>query len=386
MRILLLNGPNLNLLGTRDPDVYGDWTLVQLQDAFRGWARGLGVTSVECDQSNHEGVLIDRIHAARGAVDGIVFNPGAYTHTSYALHDAIAAVGVPTVETHISDVETREDWRRRSVVGPACVHRVYGRGIDGYRWALRHLVAMDRHPPTRLAYGTAPEQFADLRLPVGDGPFPVAVIVHGGFWRHQWTRETIELLALDLPRRGVATLNVEYRRVGRAGGDGGATASVDDVVEAVLACLDQQAIDPGHVALLGHSAGAQLAFVAARSLGGQVDRSPRMVVSLAGVLDLVGARAEGVGEGAVAAYLGQRNVEALSPLELVPLGMPTLLAHGTADDEVPMSQTERYAAAAAMAGDQVEVLTGDHDHYAYLQPDDPAWTAVADRVVAALRP
>src|SRR5690606_35506866 len=129
-------------------------------------------------QSNHEGELIDRSHAARTVVDGIVFNPGARTHTSYALHDAIEAVEVPTVEVHISDVESREEWRRHSAVRPACVHTVYGRGLDGYRWALQYLAARSAVPVQRLSYGLRPQQFADLRVPDGEGPFPLAVTVH----------------------------------------------------------------------------------------------------------------------------------------------------------------------------------------------------------------
>lgn len=384
MRILLLNGPNLNLLGTRAPEVYGSTTLPELEILFRGWAADLGVTAVEAFQSNHEGELIDRIHAARTTVDGIVFNPGAYTHTSYALHDAIEAVGIPTVETHISDVEEREAWRRVSAVRPACVHTVYGRGLDSYRWALRHLVARATRPVERLVYGEGAQQFADLRLPDGDGPHPLAVLVHGGFWRHRWTRDTTERAALDLTERGLATLNVEYRRVGPAGGDGGGTASVDDVVEAVVAALAHPAVDTSRWAIAGHSAGGQLALMAARTLALDPDTSPHLAVALAGVVDLEAAVAEGLGGGAAAAYLGGRDPIALSPTALVPLGVRTLLSHGEADLQVPITQSERHLAEAGAAGDDVELLSGPHDHFAYLDPTEPAWVAVAERITAAL--
>ena len=188
MRVLLLNGPNLNLLGTRNTEVYGDTTLADLETMFRGWAADLGVAHVETYQSNHEGHLIDRIHASRGHGRWDRLQPGGLTHTSYALHDAIEAVEIPTVETHISNVEEREDWRRISRIRPACVHTIYGRGVEGYRWALTHLVARAACPVTRITYGHLADQFADLRVPQGDGPFPLAVTVHGGFWRHQWTR------------------------------------------------------------------------------------------------------------------------------------------------------------------------------------------------------
>ena len=140
MRVLILSGPNLNLLGSRDPAVYGTTTLAELEDACRRWGAALGI-EVEAFQSNHEGALIDRIHAAVGAVDAIVFNPGALTHYSYALHDAIEAVPLPTVEVHLSDISRREEWRRTSVVRPACIASIAGKGTEGYREALELLAA-----------------------------------------------------------------------------------------------------------------------------------------------------------------------------------------------------------------------------------------------------
>ncbi len=382
MRVLLLNGPNLNLLGTRRPEVYGDTTLPQLETMFRGWAADLGVSHVETYQSNHEGHLIDRIHAARGAVDGIVFNPGAYTHTSYALHDAIDAVEIPTVETHISNVEEREPWRRISCIRDACVHTVYGRGIDSYRWALSHLVVRAAHPVRPIRYGDHPDQHADLRLPEGDGPFPLAVTVHGGFWRHHWTRDTIERAALDLTSRGVASLNVEYRRVGAGGGG---EESVADVVAAISAGLAHDNVDPGRWAVAGHSAGAQLALAAVDRL--RETASPLLAVSLGGVLDLRRGVAEDLGDGAVRAYLGGADADRLSPMTLRPFGAPVLLAHGRADGEVGVSFAEAFAEANQsldVTPDEVELLVHGGGHYEYLEPADPAWIAVAERIVAAL--
>jgi 3-dehydroquinate dehydratase-2 len=142
MRVLVLSGPNLNLLGSRDPAVYGTMTLAELEEACRRWGAGLGV-EVEAYQSNHEGALIDRIHAAVGSVDAIVFNPGALTHYSFALHDAIEAVPIPTVEVHLSDISRREEWRRTSVVRPACIASIAGKGADGYREALELLAGQE---------------------------------------------------------------------------------------------------------------------------------------------------------------------------------------------------------------------------------------------------
>lgn len=142
MHVLVVNGPNLNLLGTRRPEIYGTTTLRELEDQCRRWGRDLGAT-VTTFQSNHEGALIDAIHDAIGRYDGIVLNPGALTHYSYALHDAIESVPVPVVEVHISDLAMREEeWRRTSVVSAVCETTIGGRGIDGYRDAIALLVGV----------------------------------------------------------------------------------------------------------------------------------------------------------------------------------------------------------------------------------------------------
>ena len=138
MKILVINGPNLNLLGLREPDIYGKRTYSDLIQMIREEADRLDVT-VEFVQSNHEGALVDAIQSAYQTADGIVINPGAYTHTSVALLDAVKAVGVPTVEVHISDPDTREDFRKVSYIRAACVASIKGHGLDGYLEALRFL-------------------------------------------------------------------------------------------------------------------------------------------------------------------------------------------------------------------------------------------------------
>jgi 3-dehydroquinate dehydratase-2 len=135
MRVLVLNGPNLNLLGVRDPDQYGNATLAELEDRCRSWGGDLGI-EVAVAQSNHEGVLIDRLHDAVGRFDGIVINPGALTHYSYSLRDAIEAIGIPTIEVHLSDIRAREAWRAISVIEEVCAASIVGEGADGYRRAL----------------------------------------------------------------------------------------------------------------------------------------------------------------------------------------------------------------------------------------------------------
>ena len=139
MRILILNGPNLNLLGRREPEIYGKTSYAELCEMIAAHCESLGIEHTVL-QSNHEGVLIDALQEAVGCYDGIVFNPAAYTHTSIAIADAVAAIGIPTVEVHISDVSKREDYRRVSYLRSHCVATVSGRGLQGYLDAIDLLV------------------------------------------------------------------------------------------------------------------------------------------------------------------------------------------------------------------------------------------------------
>jgi 3-dehydroquinate dehydratase-2 len=140
VKILVLNGPNLNLLGTREPHIYGTTTLADIERDLEAAAAELGVT-VECVQSNHEGVLIDRIQAAHGDVDGIIINAGAYSHTSLAIRDALSAVAIPYAEVHLSNIFAREPERRHSTLAGGARAVLCGFGAPGYALALRGLVA-----------------------------------------------------------------------------------------------------------------------------------------------------------------------------------------------------------------------------------------------------
>lgn len=138
MKILVINGPNINMVGIREPGVYGKQTFADLLDLLQDTAKELDIT-VEQYQSNHEGDLVDKIQAAYGNTDAIVINPAAYTHTSVAILDALKAVSIPTVEVHISDVAAREDFRQISFAGMACEKTIKGQGLDGYRQAIIYL-------------------------------------------------------------------------------------------------------------------------------------------------------------------------------------------------------------------------------------------------------
>ena len=143
MKLLIINGPNLNLLGLREPGIYGKNTLADLEKLIAETCRKKQI-QVECFQSNHEGAIVDKIQAAYGQFDGIVINPAAYTHTSVAILDALKAVGLPAVEVHLSDVNAREEFRHISYAGMACEKSFIGMGFEGYRAAIQYLTGKQR--------------------------------------------------------------------------------------------------------------------------------------------------------------------------------------------------------------------------------------------------
>lgn len=374
MRILLLNGPNLNLLGRRAPEIYGSTTLADVAAQCRAHAGRLG-HQLEARQSNHEGELIDAIHTARETADGIVFNPGAFSHTSYALHDAIEAAEIPTVEIHISNVRERQPWRRISVTEPACVYQIFGRGVAGYLDAISHLHNRSAHPPLTLSYGPHAEQVADLRLPDSPGPHAVAVLVHGGGWTEPYTRDLMDGAAVDLTARGTATWNIEYRRIPPVGGWRDSIADVTAAVGALSSISGDHCLDPDRVTVAGHSAGAQLGFFAAKTASVR----PVVFVSLAGMLDL-----GNIGSGfddLITAFLGDdrhARLQEVDPIRALPGGVSTVAVHGLLDRSVPPDQSRRFVEASLAAGERSRLVElAEAGHMDVISPLATGWEEVA---------
>jgi acetyl esterase/lipase len=245
-----------------------------------------------------------------------------------------------------------------------------------------------------IAYGEAPQQVAELRLPKGPGPHPVVIVIHGGCWQTPWAMDHVRSLAAALTADGAATWSLEYRRLGdRGGGWPGTLSDVGRGADQLRVVGPKHGLDLGRVVALGHSAGGQLAlWLAARArlpkdsaLAAEAPLALRGVVSLAGVLDLRAAASGRVCGDAVPQLLGdqpERRAREISPIELVPLGVPQRLVCGAVDRLVPNELSRRYADAARRAGDDVHLeLVDGAGHFELVDPKSVSWRSV----VAAVR-
>lgn len=267
--------------------------------------------------------------------------------------------------------------------------------IESFEQLLNRLSVVTGPTPVGFRYGASPDQVGELWLPGGGARCPLAILVHGGYWRARYGLGLMHAMAADLRARGVVTWNVEYRRVGSPGG--GWPGTFEDIATAVDAPLSlpfQDRLDLTRVTLIGHSAGGHLALWAAgrgalqRGPGVAPRLRPKLVVGLAAVCDLFDAARRRLSSDAVVDLMGgppQTRRSAYlhaSPPSLLPLGVRQLLVHGTADDSVPFEISEQYRAAAVAAGDDCELLRLDGvDHFALIDPASDVWTLIAARIV-----
>jgi 3-dehydroquinate dehydratase-2 len=362
MRFLVINGPNLNMLGTREPEIYGSESLTDLERQWRMRATQYAI-GIHAVQSNHEGELIDVLHGEGTRADGVIINPGALSHYSYALHDAIAAITVPVVEVHISNIHERESWRRTSVTAPAAERVIVGRGPRGYLDAIDHLRALLTHPPVTVSYGDGADQVIDIRVPRGANG--TVALIHGGFWRSIWARDIMDPLAVHLADRGWATANIEYRR-----GAGSFASSQADIAAAMASLPAHIGSAAQRTVAVGHSAGGYLALRQAIDGGGVP------AIALAPVIDLDAISRNRVDDDPISTYLGATRTEdpSLWDAAAMPgeLGARAVIIHGDADEAVPVEHSIAYATSTGL---DLTTLPGV-DHMSLIDPTSPAADAL----------
>jgi acetyl esterase/lipase len=340
------------------------------------WAEAAGVDVDVCRVSRP--TIGDACAHAAATADGIVLDADLTGDAP------IAASPVPMVTVEVTNNPPGPDRLARAI---------YGRGIDTYVWAARHLAAWLRSPGSIIAYGDHTDHVGELRVPSGPGPHPVVVLIHGGFWHHYWERDLMDDLAIDLVDAGLATWNIEYRR-----GPGSWAFAVADVARAIdhlrlLAHEHRLASD--RIALVGHSAGGQLALWA----GGRPRHGPRaetalapaLVVPLAPVSDLVECASRNLGQGAAVEFFGATpeaepaRYRALDPLQRLPVGVPTTIVQGMADGPDLIDLNRRFATRAGELGDQVELHElDDADHFDVIDARSDAWAHIRGVLIDGL--
>ncbi|GAA0409048.1 alpha/beta hydrolase fold domain-containing protein [Microbispora corallina] len=366
VRVLVVAGPGL----------VADSALVR-RVAETEWER-LGVPGSLVAVADAEGLRDVLGEAARDESCAVVALPGPDAGARRLISDPLP--GPRTV------------WYDMAVTGPVepaggAAH-LHGRGLGGLAWAVRHAVHRLRHPARRVPYGPGDEQWGELRLPPDhDGrPLPVAVLVHGGYWRSIWAADLMDALAVDLASRGYATWNLEYRRPDRHGWDA-TTADVAAGISRLAAVAGDLPLDLARVAVAGHSAGGKLALRAAADGAGVA-----LAVSLAGVVDLAEGERRRVGTGAVPPALGGPRAEvpevyaAADPMSRLPMGVPQLVVQGLGDDLDLVDFNRRYVTRARGAGDDVTYIEQAGDHFAVIDPDSDIWAATVAEMDRRLRP
>ncbi|WP_084385605.1 alpha/beta hydrolase family protein [Rhodococcus sp. WMMA185] len=266
---------------------------------------------------------------------------------------------------------------------------IRGRGLEGLRYAVDGWYHHRFHPGTIVRYGSHRDQRCELRIPNGKSLFPVAVLIHGGYWRAPWELDLMDALAVDLTNRGYLTWNVEYRR----SKENGWAAMTSDVADALQAVSTIPEADLERVVVLGHSAGGQLALRAAADAVADTETAtatvrPALAVSLAGVLDLRLADERGLGGGAVSNAVGGRwpddraTYEQSSPIDRLPLQIPQLVACGTQDEPDLLEISREFVAAAAETTDNVQLIEGPGNHFSVIDPESEIWGNIADAIDA----
>ena len=345
----------------------------------RRWESSLGV-SIRVAASGGGAAAAELRRAAAG-VELAVVNPG-----SADLLDVLP----PEILTAFVGFSYPGTPAARFDRGP--LEDIAGRTLDGYRWAIKYLLACCEWPLAIYRYGDERDQVAELRLPEGPGPHPVVVLIHGGAWKALWRKDLMAPMAVEFARRGFATWNVEFRRLG---GGGGWPTTFDDLSRAIGALRElgeKVPVDCARVVFVGHSSGGQLALWAAAP--GRTPLRPVGVVSLAGISDLVeGARRRMFGgDNTAAEVLGGSPEEvperyaSASPRALLPLGVPQTLVQGLEDHlQDLVDQNRVHARAAEAAGDPVRLVEIEGaTHMDLIEPTSLAWPVVAAEVERAL--